>query len=223
MNTQNILAEYLGLIDDSFRKDVKLFDNLDAEAISKISSVFYKIKKYEDIFDEDTIVQITQDLGITVREYLDLIGVMRYLCHIVYEEKIELRDLLKILDERSIVNETIINNISTLSSSFTPLFLNYYVDATPKLPNLRIRSVSTSTNIITEFENEFDISRDELSKYEPIIRKLHAYTSLTLEFFGDETKQITISLTEKTLDTLKQYLQYADVQFKNVKKKISIL
>jgi hypothetical protein len=215
MQQKELLTEHPGFLEEDFRKDLETLFSVPDSVIEALTSHFTQIQDYDDLVDAKKWVEVAEKTKLTIDELFRMSRPLRYICMIALREGVEVEQIISLLGEAGVLRSEEIpkqQRILQLSSALQPIANAAEGRMLPMLPGLRIQGLSSSANVISQFENDFDSSTDDPLTYHPRIRRLHVYTIVQLRFRGDDNRQVTIALSEEHLKQLIRHLQLAQVQ-----------
>lgn len=215
MKDRNFFTKHPGFLKEDFRNEMGQLVATEEETVSVLLEHIRAHADYEALVDEKSWVQLAEKTKMSIDDLQGLFRPLRYMTMAAIREQRQPEDIVACLSEKGIVESftpDIRQRTANLMAALRPALAAAYEETPPRLPGLRIKSMSSSANLISEFENEFDISVDDPESYAPQIRRAYAYTTLRLAFRDDEHDPLTIVLAEDQLKDLVRWLQLAEVQ-----------
>lgn len=219
---KNILRENPEFLQISFQKDLNRFLETDEDLRRNILMVISEADSYSDLLEEKAWVELSETTEKPIDDFMALYKPIRYISAVAVTEEISLDEILDELGNVKRLGEN-----PTEAKKILKDFCNPVIDLLkeavkyiePGIPVPRIKSMHSRCNLITEFVNEFNISKDSPDDYEPKVKKYYPYTTIHILLDGQEERKIVFGLNKIQIDNLMKFLALARIQLKKVEDK----
>ncbi len=223
MPEKDIIGEHPVLLAQEFRDDLSVLAAAGSDTMVALADHLRGVGDYNKLLDDKQWTRLAELTGCTINDLFKMFRPLRYICLVALREKTDPGRIVALLADRGILRdaaEDVKQRITDAASALQPAIELAEAEGAPRLPGLQIERITSRASVISQFENEFDLSDDVPSAYLPRVQKLHVYTTLRVSFVDDEHDPITLALSESGLKQLSRWLEFSQVQQQALKEHV---
>lgn len=205
-----------------FVEDMAKLGNLDDSRIESIREWLSARESYEALTEPEAWVELSGTLSISIDELQHVLGPIALLASFIAERDLDANAVIdQLIQAGPLKSVEAPDKLRTALHSLMPPLVRMarVADETtsPSLPLLYVRGIRACPILVPEFKDTFDPNHDDIAKYHPRIKRLHARITLELALSGLKTERVGIVLTPDSLKELRQALDVAETEMSEAK------
>ncbi len=210
------LKENTDFFKKAFREDIQRLGKLPQEKVNEVTEFLLSLEDYQQLNDEEKWTDLSASFEEPLDEVLKYLRPIQFIAHVATDEKCSAKDVVSGLCELGVIPSDWSTTFLALCDPVHKLIVKAKEKVAPRLPLLKLKSISTRCFLISEFDEEFSTEKHDPAKYAPGISRLYPASTIRLSFYGDNQSPIGIQMSNNDLDTLIKWLQLTRVQVKKL-------
>src|ERR1039457_649584 len=186
-----VLKDNAAFYEKEFRDDLSRLISQPPQIVEDISRWIESRKSLRDFLDEDMWIPLLKGTGQTVEQMRGTFEPLLHIARTAANEKISIEDLADEMAEEGILTDKNAHRalVIRLVDPIVALVLRATEELGPQIPMFQISSMTTRCIAVSEFENEFSVTKDEPSTYSPLVNRLHRRITLDLRLNDEKTEK----------------------------------
>lgn len=218
---KNVVGKNSGFFTDEFRRDAELLGKADDRILGSIQTWLEGLKNYDSYSENDDWIPLSKETGKTIDDLVSLLRPASFIASVCLDEKVEALHLLEALAAENIAAAPEANRPRVAAIVSRIVFLlnaSRELHSTgSRLPLLKIKGIRTRCVSVSEFNEGFDVDRDEPQRYNPRVTKIHSGVTLELTFHDEKQHPLGIQLGPDDIRVFRRWLEFAEIQLKTTK------
>jgi hypothetical protein len=200
-----------------FVDDLDLLAKASDDEVSTLREWLSSLASESDLSDARNWSEIASKMLRPFEEILRLFGPCLAISDESLDESVDVDEVLKALSDIGVfghgeAQKQLLARVRPLCNIFIKWRLAR--PRPPSLPLLNISRIHTRCILTSEYDREYNVTRDTSDSYEPSLLRLHPAVTLHLRFRDEQHEPIGVVLTPAELRSLKRRIELAEVQLK---------